>query len=161
MKTFDSARRDLLKFGSIGLAASLPTSFAVAGASTPSASPGSAAERTLASIFDIRSYGAVGDGKTLATAAINAAIEAATAAGGGTVYLPGGTWLSFSIHLRSNVELHLAQGCHLVAANSPLPGQTIGYMGGRYDAAEPNMAWDAYQDYGHNHWHNSLGRGSP
>lgn len=156
MKTFDSARRDLLKFGSIGLAASLPTSFAVAGASTPSSSPSSGAERALASIFDIRSYGAVGDGKTLATAAINAAIEAAASAGGGTVYVPGGTWLSFSIHLRSNVELHLAQGCRLVAADSPLPGQTTGYMGGTYDAAEPNTAWDAYQDYGHNHWHNSL-----
>ena len=27
---------------------------------------------------------------------------------------------------------------------------------GNYDPAEPNTAWDAYQDYGHNHWHNSL-----
>jgi polygalacturonase len=37
-----------------------------------------------------------------------------------------------------------------------LPGATTGYNGGTYDAAEPNTAWDAYQDYGHNHWHNSL-----
>jgi polygalacturonase len=29
-------------------------------------------------------------------------------------------------------------------------------MGGTYDPAEPNTAWNAYQDYGHNHWHNSL-----
>ncbi|MBW4028159.1 MAG: glycoside hydrolase family 28 protein [Acidobacteria bacterium] len=156
MNTFDSARRDLLKLGSIGLAATLPTAFAVAGASTPSSSPGSIAGRPLASVFDIRSYGAVSDGKTLATAAINAAIEAAAQAGGGTVYLPGGTWLSFSIHLKSNVELYLAQGCRLLAADSPLPGQTTGYQGGTYDPAEPNTTWDAYQDYGHNHWHNSL-----
>ncbi len=49
----------------------------------------------------------------------------------------------------------LAQGAILAAA-SPLPGQTTGYNGGTYDAAEPNTAWDAYQDYGHNHWKNSL-----
>ncbi len=154
MITFDNARRDLLKLGSIGLAASLPTAFAQANTlagPNPSGRP-----ESLASIFDIRSYGAVADGRTLATAAINAAIEAAAQAGGGTVYLPAGVWLSFSIHLRSNVELYLAQGCHLVAADSPRPGQTTGYHGGTYDAAEGNTAWDAYQDYGHNHWHNSL-----
>ena len=107
-------------------------------------------------IFDVRSYGAVGDGKTLATAAITQAIEAAAAAGGGTVYFPGGTWLSFSIRLKSNVEIYLSQGAVLLAADSPLPGQTTGYNGGTYDAAEPKTAYDAYQDYGHNHWHNSL-----
>ena len=37
-----------------------------------------------------------------------------------------------------------------------MPGEQTGYNGGAYDAAEPNTAWDAYQDYGHNHWHNSL-----
>jgi polygalacturonase len=43
-----------------------------------------------------------------------------------------------------------------MAADSPRPGEQTGYRGGAYDAAEPNTAWDAYQDYGHNHWHNSL-----
>jgi hypothetical protein len=47
-------------------------------------------------------------------------------------------------------------GRTILAADSPLPGETTGYNGGTYDAAEPNTAWDAYQDYGHNHWHNSL-----
>ena len=107
-------------------------------------------------LFDIRAYGAVGDGTTLDTAAINQAIEAAAAAGGGTVYFAAGMWLTFSIRLKSNVELYLAQGSVLLAADSPLPGQTTGYKGGTYDAAEPKTAYDAYQDYGHNHWHNSL-----
>ncbi|MCU1250135.1 MAG: hypothetical protein JWQ49_3164 [Edaphobacter sp.] len=107
-------------------------------------------------IFDIRTYGAVGDGKTVDSPAINKAIEAAAAAGGGTVLFPPGTWLSFSIRLKSHVALYLSQGATILAADSPLPNATSGYNGGIYDAAEANTAWDAYQDYGHNHWHNSL-----
>ncbi len=107
-------------------------------------------------IFDVRAYGAIGDGKTLDTAAINRAIEAAANAGGGTVHLPAGNYLCFSIHLRSHVGLRLDSGAAIIAAESPKPGETTGYNGGTYDPAEPNTAWDAYQDYGHNHWHNSL-----
>jgi polygalacturonase len=147
MSSFDAARRDLLRLSSLGLAAALPS--AAHAALRHPAAPG-------ATLFDIRTYGAVGDGKTLDTVAINRAIEAAAAAGGGTVYFPGGTWLSFSIRLKSNVELYLAQGAVLLAADSPLPGQTTGYNGGSYDAAEPKTSYDQYQDYGHNHWHNSL-----
>jgi len=78
------------------------------------------------------------------------------AAGGGVVVFPAGSYLCFSIRLKSQVHLHLEQGSAIVAADSPLPNQQTGYNGGAYDAAEPNTAWDAYQDYGHNHWHNSL-----
>jgi polygalacturonase len=106
--------------------------------------------------FDVRSFGATGDGKTIDSPAINAAIEAASAAGGGTVVFPAGVYMCFSIRLKSLVALFLQQGSTILAADSPLPGQTTGYMGGTYDAAEPKTAWDAYQDYGHNHWHNSL-----
>ena len=107
-------------------------------------------------LFDVRTYGATGDGKTVDSPAINKAIEAAAAAGGGTVFFPAGNYVSFSIRLKSHVDLYLSQGCTIVAAESPLPGQTTGYMGGTYDAAEPNSAWEAYQDWGHNHWRNSL-----
>lgn len=150
MSPFDSARRDLLRLTSLGLTAALP---AAAHASLRHTAP-PVAPPVL--IFDIRSFGAVGDGKTLDTVAINHAIEAAAAAGGGTVYFPGGTWLSFSIRLKSKVEIYLSQGAVLLAADSPLPGQTTGHNGGTYDAAEPKTSYDAYQDYGHNHWHNSL-----
>ena len=106
--------------------------------------------------FDVRSFRATGDGKTIDSPAVNAAIEAASAAGGGTVVFPAGVYACFSIRLKSFVALFLQQGATILAADSPLPGQTTGYMGGSYDAAEPKTAWDAYQDYGHNHWHNSL-----
>ena len=74
------------------------------------------------SFFDVRSFGASGNGKTIDTPAINAAIEAAAAAGGGTVVFPAGTYVCFSIHLRSFVALFLQQGATILAADSPLPG---------------------------------------
>jgi polygalacturonase len=54
------------------------------------------------------------------------------------------------------VDLWLERGCTILAADSPKPGDTTGYNGGTYDPAEPNDPWTPYQDYGHNHWHNSL-----
>jgi polygalacturonase len=152
MKTFDSARRDLLRLSSMGLAASAVSAIpAFAASKKPAAAP---ALSPL--LFDVRTFGATGDGKTIDSPAINKAIEAAAAAGGGTVFFPGGNYLSFSIRLKSHVDLYLSQGCAIIAADSPKPGETTGYMGGTYDAAEPKTAYDAYQDYGHNHWHNSL-----
>ena len=100
-----------------------------------------------AETFDVKKYGAAGDGKTLDTAAINKAIEAAAAAGGGTVHFPAGTYLSFSIRLKSNIALYLDQGATILAA------EPKGENG--YDAAEPNPT-DMYQDFGHSHWHDSL-----
>jgi polygalacturonase len=150
MDSFNSARRELLRFGGMGFAAAAATAIPVAYAAPKSSGP------ATQGIFDIRTYGAVGDGKAVDTPAINKAIEAAAAAGGGTVVFPAGTWLCFSIRLKSHVALHLAQGATILAADSPSPDATTGYNGGTYDAAEPNTAWDAYQDYGHNHWHNSL-----
>jgi polygalacturonase len=151
MDTFNSARRELLRLGSMGLAAAAVTT--VPGSYAASTKPSGAGAQN---VFDIRTYGAKGDGKTVDTPAINKAIEAAAAAGGGTVFFPAGTWLCFSIRLKSHVGLYLAQGATVLAADSPLPDATTGYNGGTYDVAEPNTAWDAYQDYGHNHWHNSL-----
>jgi len=152
MDPFNSARRELLRFGGMGLAAAATTTVPTA-IYAAQRSPNAPA---ALGVFDIRTYGAVGNGKAVDSPAINKAIEAAAAAGGGTVVFPAGTWLSFSIRLKSHVALHLAQGAVLLAADSPKPGESTGYNGGTYDPAEPNTAWDAYQDYGHNHWHNSL-----
>ncbi len=153
MKTFNSMRRDFLRTGGIGVAAAaIPV---VSFSASAQEGTGTAARQPQA-IFDVRKYGATGDGKTLDNQAVNRAIEAVAAAGGGVVVFPAGTYLCFSIHLKSQVQLYLQQGSTILAADSPLPGEQTGYNGGTYDAAEPNTAWDAYQDYGHNHWHNSL-----
>ena len=96
--------------------------------------------------FDVRTFGAKGDGRTLDTEAINRAISAANGAGGGTVRIPAGTYLSTSIHLQSNVGLFLDHGATIVAAD---------VTSGPYDEPEPNPL-DMYQDFGHSHWHNAL-----
>ena len=101
-----------------------------------------------AGAFDVKKFGAKGDGKALDSPAINKAIDAAAAAGGGTVLFTAGTYRSFSIRLKSNVGLYLDQGATILAAH-PNDGD------GKYDLPEPNGA-DQYQDFGHSHWHNSL-----
>ncbi|MEP6903674.1 MAG: glycoside hydrolase family 28 protein [Actinomycetota bacterium] len=98
--------------------------------------------------YNIKKYGAKGDGKTLATDAINKAIAAASAGGGGTVFFPAGTFLSFSIRLKSNITLYLDNGATILAAD-PATDK------GKYDSFEPNE-FDKYQDFGHSHWKNSL-----
>lgn len=153
MKAFNSMRRSFLRTGGIGAAAAALPAVSLAASARHDSTMAAAASH---GIFDVRNFGATGDGKTLDTEAANRAIDAAAAAGGGVVVFPAGTYLCFSIHLKSQVHLHLQQGSTILAADSPLPGEQTGYNGGVYDAAEPNTAWDAYQDYGHNHWHNSL-----
>jgi polygalacturonase len=76
-----------------------------------------AAAQRMPGYYDVRSYGARGDGKTLDTTAINKAIETASTKGGGTVYFGPGTYLSFSIRLKSNITLHLDTGATLLAAD--------------------------------------------
>ena len=98
--------------------------------------------------YNVLQFGAKGDSTTINTEAINRAIDAAASAGGGTVYFPAGNYLSFSIHLKSNITIYLDNGANLIAA-IPVPGQA------GYDAPEPNQS-DMYQDFGHSHWHNSL-----
>ena len=62
----------------------------------------------------VMDHGAAGDGQTMDTAAVQSAIDAAHAAGGGTVILPAGrTYLVGSITLRSHVELHVERGAVL------------------------------------------------
>ena len=63
--------------------------------------------------IDIRDYGAIADGTTLNTQAFAAAIAACAKAGGGTVLVPPGTWLTGPIHLKSNVNLHIRKGAEV------------------------------------------------
>jgi len=102
--------------------------------------------------FDVRTYGAKGDGTSVDSPAINAAIDAAASQGGGTVVFPPGVYASYSIHLKSFVNMFLQPGATILAAPTPYEGTTSG----GYDAAEPQGSWEPFQDYGHNHWHNSL-----
>lgn len=67
-------------------------------------------------IYDIRNYGAVGDGVTLNTKALQSAINACTENGGGRVLVENGVYMFGSIQLFSNVELHIAAGATLLGS---------------------------------------------
>ena len=96
---------------------------------------------------DVRTFGATGDGRTLDHDAINRAIVA-VARTGGTVLVPAGRYLCFSIRLLSGITLMLAEGAVIEAAD---PAR---HAGG-YDLPEPPSN-DVYQDFGHSHFRNSL-----
>ena len=72
--------------------------------------------RSAAQRFPISEFGAVADGKTLNTAAIQKAIDHAETAGGGVVEIPAGTFRSGSIFLKRGVELWLAEGAVLLGS---------------------------------------------
>lgn len=98
------------------------------------------------SVYNVKYYGAKGDGKALDHVAINKAIEAANKVGGGQVVLPAGIYLCGSIRLKSNVDLHLMAGAKILAAPAEMKA---------YDESEK---WEGpqYQDGGHTFFHNSL-----
>ncbi|NLO71186.1 MAG: glycoside hydrolase family 28 protein [Porphyromonadaceae bacterium] len=102
---------------------------------------------SASSFYNVKDFGARGDGKSIDSPAINEAIEKAASNGGGTVFFPAGTYLSYSIRLKDNITLYLDNGAVVLAA---YPGKESGY-----DEAEPNE-FNKFQDFGHSHWKNSL-----
>lgn len=99
-----------------------------------------------ASNFNVKSFGATGDGTTLDSPSINKAIDACAQAGGGTVYFPAGTYLCGSIHLRSNIHLLIDAGATILGAPQSMNA---------YDETEPWVN-NPYEDGGHCYFHNSL-----
>jgi polygalacturonase len=79
----------------------------------------SAVATVSAADFDVRKLGAIGDGKTFDTAAVQKAIDACGKAGGGTVQVPPGIYRCQPLTLRSHTTLHLAKGATLLASDEP------------------------------------------
>ncbi|MDN3670638.1 glycoside hydrolase family 28 protein [Echinicola jeungdonensis] len=69
--------------------------------------------------FSITDFGAVADGETDASEAIQKAIEACSMAGGGKVVVPSGEFATGPIHLKSNINLHLEEGARLLFSTDP------------------------------------------
>jgi polygalacturonase len=68
--------------------------------------------------FDVTKYGAVADGKTINTSAIQKAIDDCFSAGGGTIYFPAGVYVSGTIQLKSNVTIYLENGAKLLGSTN-------------------------------------------
>ncbi len=127
--TTGGSRRDFLK--AAGLTGGILASGALFGSSTasaaPAADPWDQVPEILARIvppkfpdrvFDIRTYGAVGDDKKDNTKAFASAIAACNAAGGGRVLVTGGKYRTGAIHLLSNVDLHVDAGATIKFSSS-------------------------------------------
>jgi len=142
------SRKDFLRISvSAGFGSALGVVPGWAASPTPTV-PGA----SVPTVRSVRNFGATGNGKTLDTPAVNKAIEEISRAGGGTLYFPSGTYLCYSIHLQSSVSLYLDAGAMILAAEVPADGTTTG----GYDPAGPPRPWERFQDFGHNHWRNSL-----
>jgi polygalacturonase len=102
--------------------------------------------QTINKSYNVRDFGAVGNGKHLDSPAINEAIATAAAAGGGTVLVPSGMYLSGSIHLQSNIRLFIDAGAMILGAPQKMNA---------YDFTEP-YSLGGYQDGGHCYFRNSL-----
>lgn len=94
-------------------------------------------------IFNVKNFGAVGDGTTNDAPAINSAIAAAGAAGGGMVTFPPGTYLCGSIHLTNNLTLYLSNNAVIFASSNNI------------DLHESNP-YSQYQDEGHSYFHDAM-----
>src|SRR2546430_9416361 len=106
----------------------------------------SAAPTGVTAVVNVKDFGATGNGSTNDSPAIDRAITAANAmSGGATVEFPSGTYQSRNtIHMKSNVTLQLDAGATIKGASND-----------QYDAAEPNP-FDAFQDFGHSHFHDAM-----
>src|SRR5882724_3803219 len=103
------SRRKWLGFATAASAgaALLAVSSKVSGAPAPAGTPKDAGAR----VYNIRDFGAKGDGQALDTAAVQAAIDACNKDQGGTVLVPAGVFVIGTIEMKSNVTLHIvAQG---------------------------------------------------
>ncbi|HKN56969.1 MAG TPA: glycosyl hydrolase family 28 protein, partial [Amycolatopsis sp.] len=122
-------RAALVTFAVAGLVA--------AGAGLSVAAPGG--------VFNVQDFGAKAGDSTSDSAAIDKAITAANAAGGGTVRFPSGSYVSAkTVHLKSNVVIQLDAGATITGSGAKT-----------YDKAEANQ-FDKFQDFGHSHFHDAM-----
>jgi polygalacturonase len=100
-----------------------------------------------AQVFNIKDYGAVSNQSANNAPSIQKAIDACNAAGGGTVLVPAGNFITGTIHLKSNVELHLENGAVLSGSEKlsdydtyELTGYGKNYYGMLYTTDAENVA---------------------
>ena len=103
-----------------------------------------ASKLAVVGTYNVRHFGAVGDGTANDAPAINKAIDACNKAGGGTVFVPSGFYTTGSIELKSNVTLAIDNGAILKA------------MDGAMNAWEPNPNDKGLMDPAYYHWEASL-----
>lgn len=97
-------------------------------------------------MFNVKDYGALGNGQALDSVAIQKAIDACSQAGGGTVYIPEGKYLCGTMHLKSNIHVWLDKGALILGSLNRED----------FDPYEENPTNCIYQDRSHSYFHHSL-----
>lgn len=97
-------------------------------------------------MFDVREYGAVGDGVSFDSPFIQKAIDACAENGGGTVFIPAGKYVCGTIHMRSHIHVLLEKGAVLLGSKDL----------NDFDPFEENPSNCEYQDISHSYFHRSL-----
>jgi polygalacturonase len=123
----EAARRDFIKHLAAGAAVALPASEVAFGAATES--------KNVAGkpFFNIADFGAVADGATLCTPAIQKAIDVCAQAGGGKVLVPSGRFLTNALFLKSNVHFEVLAGGTLAFTNDIA---SVGSVQGRWEGID-------------------------
>lgn len=97
------------------------------------------------SIFNVLDYGAVADGKTLVTEAVQKAVDVCHNLGGGVVYFPDGTYVLSTVFLKSNVRVYIGEGATVLGSLN------------FYDyAQQEEINYPIYQDASHTYYHLSM-----
>src|SRR6478736_5316077 len=109
-----SRREWLGRLSAPAVLAALGPAAVSATAGEPAVSPPPGPDR-----YNVRDHGAKGDGTTLDTAAVQAAIDACAQAGGGTVLVPAGDFVVGTLELKSHVTLHLSAQGRLLGSGDP------------------------------------------
>ena len=104
----DSPRRDFIRSLAAVAAVTVPV------ASAYGAAPDPAPESSRTTLYNILDFGAVPDGKTLCTPAIQAAVDTCAKSGGGKVIVPAGNFLTSAIFLKSHMEVEILAGATLL-----------------------------------------------
>ncbi|MBN2133633.1 MAG: right-handed parallel beta-helix repeat-containing protein, partial [Sedimentisphaerales bacterium] len=97
---------------------------------------GTGAAALRAEVYDVRAFGAEGDGQMLCTEALQKAVDACAAAGGGTVRIGAGTWLTGTVYLTNHVTIELDSGCTVLGTKDKScygpPRHLMGHEGEQY-----------------------------
>lgn len=96
-------------------------------------------------VYHIQDYGALPDGKTLCTKAVQKAVDICSLSGGGIVQFDGGKYVLSTVFLKSNVKILLGEDTEILGAESY----------GDY-AQEEKVDYPLYQDASHSYFHPSL-----
>ena len=92
--------------------------------------------------FNIKDFGAIGDGHTMNSDAFKKTIEACSKAGGGKVIVPPGLWLTGPIELKSNVNFHVERGAFILFSPEHKDYPIIKRPGSGYVVAAPVYGFD-------------------